>query len=187
MFIPLAFTLNHPRACIAAGVLQEHGIFAEVWDDRSAFYGPATCGGYRLMVEERDASVAAAILNSSVPPVDLDAGAALAFPPRLSLDLSIGQGVLTGAWSLPLFVAMVFLLVRLMLVVSQPGAVTGPLFGTMGFSSWLSLAILGAILGAIAGCIAWLVAGYKRDHPAGQLFVGLVIICLLAASVFSAM
>ena len=132
------------------------------------------------MVRDADVAEAAAILNAEATPPDPGGESGPPASP-MELDQSLGQGVLTGAWLLPLMIALFFFLYRIVLVLNGRGFLDVPLFGSFGISSWLSLSFLGAILGAFGGIVAWLVSSYKRDHPAGQVFIGLVVICLLPA------
>lgn len=63
MIVVLATTLQAFRAHIAAGVLQEHGIEAWVWQDLSSSgYTPLTTGGCQLVVALKNAEEATKIL-----------------------------------------------------------------------------------------------------------------------------
>jgi hypothetical protein len=187
MLVPLATTLNHPRACIAAGVLEEHGLFAEVWDDASSVvYGPVTSGGYRLMVEEADLAQAQAILNTAAPPVEDAWGPAPPpllpppLPPPLSIENCVGTGFLAGALLLPLLVAVVSLGKRVYLVLTSasPEALP-PLLGNVSVLYVLNLAISGAFLGALTAIPPWLLSNYRRNGIPGTVFVTLVMLVLV--------
>jgi hypothetical protein len=180
MLVSLATTLNYPRACIAAGVLKEHGIFAEVFDDAGDCYGPVVSGGYRLMVEDGDLGEAAAVLNAAVPSSDEAAGELPAVPLPLTIDRSIGTGFIAGAHGLPLLIVLLSLLQRAFLVlVSKSPEHLPPLLGGVTLLHALRVVINGALMGALFGMTAWLLSNYRRRGIPGEAFVAIVTLLLL--------
>ena len=104
----------------------------------------------------------------------------------LSLANAIGSGVIHGACLLPI-VLLVVLILRLALSMLGIGVtalhLTAGQFLASVFGLTIDGVIWGAIVGVSIGILIWLLSAWRNDHPAGKIFIRLVmtVLCLPAA------